>query len=50
MKNLQRKEEKELIWQNYKHPVYKQLHGEFVSHLSILDLLFNEGKESYKIL
>ena len=33
----------ELIWQNFKHPVYNQLHGEFIPYMSILDLLFNEG-------
>ena len=40
----------ELIWQNYKHPTYKQLHGEFISHLSILDLLFNEGPNTKEII
>ena len=33
-------------FQNYIHPVYPQLHGEFISHLSIIDLLFNCGDES----
>ena len=28
-------------WQEFKHPVYPQLHGEFVSHLSVVDWLFN---------
>lgn len=37
-------------YQNYKHPVYKQLYGDFVSHLSIIDLLFNHGDESCSIL
>ena len=40
----------ELIWQNYKHPTYKQLYGEFISYLSILDLLFNEGPNSKNII
>ena len=40
----------ELKWQNYKHPTYKQLHGEFISHLSILDLLFNEGPNTKEII
>ena len=40
----------ELIWQNYKHPTYKQLHGEFIPYLSILDLLFNEGPNSKDII
>ena len=37
-------------FQNYKHPKYQQLHGEFVSHLSAVDLLFNHGPDSGRIL
>lgn len=37
-------------YQDYKHPVYNQLHGEFVPYLSIIDLLFNYGDESLAIL
>ena len=37
-------------YQNYQHPVYKQLYGEFVPFLSIIDLLFNHGSESFAIL
>ena len=37
-------------YQDYKHPVYKQLHGDFVPYLSVIDLLFNHGKESLAIL
>lgn len=33
----------ELIWQEFLHPVYQQLHGPFLENLSIIDLLFNEG-------
>ncbi len=40
----------ELVWQEYQHPVYPQLHGAFVSHLSALDLAFNAGPESGAIL
>lgn len=39
-----------LIWQHYKHPVYKQLHGEFIPYMNILDLLFNEGPNSINII
>ena len=39
-----------IIFQEYIHPVYPQLHGEFVSNLSILDLLFNCGDESKDVL
>lgn len=37
-------------FQDYVHPVYPQMHGEFISHLSIADLLFNCGDESKEIL
>jgi hypothetical protein len=37
-------------WQNYAHPVYPQLHGEFVPYLSAIDLLLNCGDESGRIL
>ncbi len=40
----------EVEWQNYRYPVYPQQHGAFVSHLSIVDLLFNCGEESLSIL
>lgn len=36
----------QVVFQDYAHPVYPQLHGEFVSHLSVVDLLFNCGDES----
>lgn len=39
-----------LTYQDYNHPVYPQLYGEFVSHLSVVDLLFNCGKESLEII
>ena len=34
-----------IYFQNYNHPVYHQLYGEFISHLSIVDLLFNVGEK-----
>lgn len=37
-------------FQDYKHPVYAQLHGEFVPYLSVVDLLFNHGPDSLSIL
>ena len=39
-----------LYYQNYSHPEYQQRYDGFVPHLSILDLLFNEGKASLEIL
>lgn len=38
------------VFQEYKHPIYPQLHGEFISHLSIIDLLFNCGEQSLDII
>ena len=33
-------------WQDYAHPIYPQLHGEFVPYLSTIDLVLNCGSES----
>ncbi len=40
----------QVMFQDYSHPVYPQLHGAFISHLCILDALFNCGRESLSIL
>lgn len=37
-------------YQNYKHPVYHQLYGDFIPYLSVIDLLFNCGDKSLSIL
>jgi hypothetical protein len=37
-------------YQNYRHPVYPQLHGEFIPYLSVVDLIFNCGPESPRYL
>ena len=39
-----------VIFQEYHHPIYPQLHGDFLSRLSIVDLLFNCGPDSLSIL
>ena len=39
-----------LIFQDYNHPKYSQLYSEFVSHLSVIDLLFNNGPKSLEII
>ncbi|OGF51209.1 MAG: hypothetical protein A2044_06805 [Candidatus Firestonebacteria bacterium GWA2_43_8] len=38
-----------LEYQEFEHPVYTQVFNGFESHLSVLDLLFNKGRESAKI-
>jgi hypothetical protein len=37
-------------FQDYIHPVYSQLWGEFVPYLSAIDLLFNCGPEALPII
>ena len=39
-----------IIYENFQHPVYKQIYGNFIENMSILDLLFNEGENSQNIL
>ena len=34
----------------YEHPIYPQLHGEFVPYLSVIDLLFNCGPDSLDVV
>jgi hypothetical protein len=40
----------EPYFQDYRHPQYRQLHGEFKPFMSVIDLLFNEGPRSREIL
>ena len=35
-----------LYYHNYQHPAYKQLYGDFLPYMSVVDLLFNEGFEN----
>jgi len=39
-----------LEYQEFEHPVYTQLHGEFIPYLSVLDLLMNHGPQSKNYL
>lgn len=39
-----------VVFQDYRHPVYRQVHGDFVSHLSAIDLIMNTGPEAPAIL
>ncbi|MGB0715568.1 MAG: WbqC family protein [Phycisphaerae bacterium] len=40
----------DLIFQDYAHPVYPQLWGDFSSYLSTIDLIFNCGPDARKVL
>lgn len=40
----------EVVFQDYQHPVYMQTHGEFVPYMSIIDLMFNKGDKSLETL
>ena len=37
-------------YQDFQHPIYPQLWGEFLSHMSTIDLLFNCGDSSLEII
>ena len=37
-------------YNDYNHPQYKQLHGDFIYNLSTLDLAMNEGPNSWSII
>ncbi|MCF8050005.1 MAG: WbqC family protein [Desulfobacterales bacterium] len=39
-----------VVFQDFHHPTYPQLFGEFESHLSIVDLLFNCGPEALSVI
>jgi len=39
-----------LTFQDFKHPVYNQLFRKFEPNMSVIDLLFNHGKESLEII
>ena len=40
----------EVVWHDYAHPSYAQLHGDFVPYLSVLDLILNVGEASLATL
>jgi hypothetical protein len=39
-----------VVFQEYTHPVYHQLFGDFEPFMSVVDLIFNHGNDSLKIL
>ena len=45
-----KKETIDVEYQNFKHPIYRQKNGKFISHMSVIDLVFNEGPNSNKII
>lgn len=45
-----KKEKIELAYIEYKYPEYTQLYGEFNHYITILDVLFNCGKEAPKYI
>ena len=40
----------ELEFQDFQHPVYPQLHGEFLPNMSVVDLLMNCGPKSLEVI
>jgi hypothetical protein len=48
--NLFKKAGIALLYQDFKHPIYKQLYEPFIPEMSSIDLLFNYGPESLSIL
>ncbi|MFQ5901259.1 MAG: WbqC family protein [Thermodesulfobacteriota bacterium] len=40
----------EVVFQEFNHPIYPQLYGDFNPFMSSIDMLFNCGKESLKVL
>lgn len=49
-KDLFRSNNISILSQNFEHPKYNQLGQDFISGLSILDLLFNYGKASLEVI
>ena len=39
-----------VIFQDYRHPIYQQFGGSFMSHLSVIDLLFHHGPQAKAII
>ncbi len=39
-----------VVFQDFQHPTYPQLHGDFVPYMSAIDLLFNLGRDSFETM
>lgn len=48
--NLFKENNIEIIFQEYKHPIYNQIYENFMPYLSALDLLLNVGQKSLEVL
>ena len=48
--SLFEKEGIKVVFQNFKHPVYKQRFPRFVPNMAAIDLLFNIGEKSKAII
>ena len=40
----------DVFYQDFKHPVYRQIHGQFISAMSVADMFFNCGEDSVTII
>lgn len=40
----------DVLWQEFNHPIYPQLHGDFLPYMSSIDLLFNCGEERSQLI
>jgi hypothetical protein len=45
-----KKEKINVVYENFIHPKYSQINGEFIPNLAVIDILFNEGENSKTIL
>lgn len=49
-RELFEREKIRVVYQDYRHPVYPQIHPGFEPGMSVLDLLFNCGPDSHRII
>lgn len=40
----------DLYWHEFDHPEYEQVHGDFISHLSCVDMLFHCGEDTRELI
>lgn len=40
----------EVVFQEFHHPTYAQLYGDFLPNLSAIDLLFNGGPQALELI